>query len=261
MLEPKPSKVLAAGAAIKLWKLYRFPSARELVLEDLALALGVLVIEDRLDTAEARLVRNGPRGLIRVNEAIPERGRKRFAIAHEIGHWILHRDISQINACTDADMFARYKASAPEVEASSFAAELLMPQAAFTPLLRRVRPSFRLISELAMEFDTSLTAAAIRCVEVTDDYWAVVASERGTIRWWRGSERFEERFWIDAGATLAAATVAGSLSRGKSAPLGPEEVESKAWVDCREGYEHDTLIEEAFPLHTCGQVLSLLYLP
>lgn len=261
MLEPKPSKILAEGAAIKLWKLYRFPSARELVLEDLALALGVLVIEDRLDTAEARLVRNGPRGLIRVNEAIPERGRKRFAIAHEIGHWILHRDISQINACTNVDMIARYKASAPEVEASSFAAELLMPQAALAPLLKRARPSFRLVSDLATEFDTSLTAAAIRCVEVTDDYWAVVASEGGKIKWWRGSERFEERFWIDAGATLTAETVAGSFYRGKALPSGPEEVESGAWVDCKAGYEHDTLIEEAFHLLTQGQVLSLLYLP
>lgn len=80
MLEPKPSRVLAVGAAIKLWKLYCFPSARELVLEDLALALGVLVVEGPLDTADARLVRSGSRGLIRVKEDIPERGRKRFAL-------------------------------------------------------------------------------------------------------------------------------------------------------------------------------------
>ena len=65
MLEPKPSKVMAVGAASQLWKLYRFPSARELVLEDLALALGVLVIEGRLDTADARLVRSGPRVRVR----------------------------------------------------------------------------------------------------------------------------------------------------------------------------------------------------
>jgi Zn-dependent peptidase ImmA (M78 family) len=261
MREQKPSKVVAAGAAIKLWKLYRFPSARELIIEDLALALGVIVIEDRLDTAEARLVRQGPRGLIRVNQLIPERGRKRFAIAHELGHWILHRDISQINACTDSDMIERYKASAPEVEASSFAAELLMPQAAFIPYLRRVRPSFRLISELATEFDTSLTATAIRCVEVTDDYWALVVSEAGRIRWWRGSERFEERFWIDTGTALAMGTVAGSLLRGKSAPSAPEEVRSSDWVDCKDGYGHDTLIEEVFPLSDRDQILSLLYLP
>ena len=228
MPEPKPSKVLAAGAAIKLWKLYRFPSARELVLEDLALALGVLVIEDRLDTAEARLVRNGPRGLLRVNEAIPERGRKRFAIAHEIGHWILHRDSSQLNICNNADMIAQYKASATEVEASFFAAELLMPQAAFAPLLRRVRPSFRLISELATEFDTSLTATAIRCVEVTDDYCAVVASEGGTIRWWKGSERFEERFWIHAGAAASGGyDRRAAVPRRRQSHRGPKRLRAR----------------------------------
>lgn len=261
MLGPKPSKVIAVGAASQLWKLYRFPSPREIVLEDLALALGVLVIEGRLDTADARLVRSGPRGLIRVKEDIPERGRKRFAVAHEIGHWILHRDISQISVCTEENMIARYKASAPEVEASTFAAELLMPQVAFAPLLRRVRPSFRLVSELATEFDSSLTAAAIRSVEVTDDYWAVVASEGGEVRWWRGSERFEQRFWIEPGSPLNPETIAGSLFRGEPAPAGPEEVECAAWAECKEGYEHENLIEEAFPLHAYGQVLSLLYLP
>ena len=40
----------------------------------------------------------------------------------------------------------------------------------------------------------------------------------------------------------------------------PRGRERRAWVDCKEGYEHDTLIEEAFPLLTHGQILSLLYL-
>jgi Zn-dependent peptidase ImmA (M78 family) len=261
MLEPKPSRVLAVGAAVKLWKLYCFPSARELVLEDLALALGVLVVEGPLDTADARLVRSGSRGLIRVKEDIPERGRKRFALAHEIGHWLLHRDMSQISICTEESMIARYKVSAPEIEASCFAAELLMPQTAFAPLIRNVRPTFRLASALAAEFDTSLTAAALRCIEVTDDYWALVVSEGGKVRWWRGSERFEERFWVEPSSTLDPGTVAGSVFRGNPAPTGPEEVDRSAWVECKEGYSHETLIEETFPLLGKGRVLSFIYLP
>jgi Zn-dependent peptidase ImmA (M78 family) len=253
--------VFAVGAASKLWKLYGIPSARELVIEDLALALGVLVVEGPLDTADARLVRSGARGLIRVKEDIPERGRKRFAIAHEIGHWILHRDISQISVCTEESMIAWYKASAPEVEASSFAAELLMPQAAFQPLIRNVRPTFRLVSELADEFDASLTATAIRCIEVTDDYWALVVSEGGRVRWWRGSERFEERFWIDPGSALDPGTVASSLFRGGLPTSGPVEVAREAWAECKADYDHETFIEESFAPRGKGQILSFVYLP
>ena len=97
MCEPKPSKIFAAGRAIQLWTLYGFRSPAELVLEDLALTLGVLVLEAPLVKADARLIRKGPRGLVRVKHDIPEPGRKRFAVAHELGHWLLHKEQSQVN--------------------------------------------------------------------------------------------------------------------------------------------------------------------
>ena len=52
--------------------------------------LGAYVRERQLEGCEAKLVRKGSMGIICVNETIPEEGRKRFAIAHEIGHFILH---------------------------------------------------------------------------------------------------------------------------------------------------------------------------
>jgi hypothetical protein len=33
---------------------------------------------------------------------------KRFALAHELGHWLLHRNISQVLACTSENMVAKY---------------------------------------------------------------------------------------------------------------------------------------------------------
>jgi hypothetical protein len=188
-------------------------------------------------------------------------GRKRFAVAHELGHWLIHKERTQINACTDQDMVAKYKASATEIEANYFAAELLMPEKFFAPRLRKARPSFALMKELAGEFGTSLTATAIRCAEVTDDYWAVVVSEAGRIRWWRGSENFEERFWIEPGTSLSTESVAGSVFEGEPVPAGPVDVDRAAWASCKEGYDDDTFIEEVFPLLDYDQILSLLYLP
>ena len=80
----RPSPVIAHSKASSIWNLYGLTSPGELVLEDIALAMGVLVIEGRLDGADARLLRKGSKGIIRVKESIPERGRKRFAIAHEL---------------------------------------------------------------------------------------------------------------------------------------------------------------------------------
>ncbi len=261
MTERKPSKVIAVGAAAQLWKLYGFKSPAELVLEDLALARGVIVIEEALDRAEARLVRRGSQGLIRVRRDIPERGRKRFAVAHELGHWMLHEKESQVAACTEQHMVTKYKASPLEVEATYFAAELLMPEKLVVPRLKGMRPSFQLVSQLAAEFDTTLTATAIRMVDVSKDYWAIVVSEGGSVKWWRGSEDFEDAFWIEAGSLVSEDTAAGAVFGGARPPQGPQEVESEHWAECRGGHEHERLLEEVFHLPAYDQVLSLLYLP
>ena len=75
-------------AASKTLRRFGLRDPRRLVLEDLAMALGVVVIDAPLQGAEARLVRRGEKGLIRVSEDIPELGRRRFAIGHELGHQI-----------------------------------------------------------------------------------------------------------------------------------------------------------------------------
>lgn len=66
--------------------------------------------------------------MIRVKDALPERGRRRFTIAHELGQWLLHKHISQVLACTSLDMVAQYQGSEAEIEANDFAAALLMPE-------------------------------------------------------------------------------------------------------------------------------------
>ncbi len=116
----------AEVAAAKLLRRFGLRDPRNLVLEDLAMALGVVVVDASLKGAEARLVRRGKKGLIRVSDAIPEAGRRRFAIAHELGHWSVHAHTSQLNLCLDEDIVG-YKGSREELEANAFAGSLLMP--------------------------------------------------------------------------------------------------------------------------------------
>lgn len=259
MWDKKPSSVLSQARAAYVWQLYGFQSPEDLVLEDLALALGVLVLEGPLDTAEARLVRKGNRGLIRVKQDIPEPGRKRFAIAHEIGHWLLHENLTQILACTSQDMVAKYKASAPEIEANYFAAELLMPEKLFKPMASRGRPSAELIKRVAAEFGTTLTSTAIRFAEVMDDYFAVVFSEKGRIRWSRGSKPFEKRYWLEPGTTLSLDTVAGRYFRDGVIHEGSHELDRGAWLQNDVDDSDEPIFEEIIPLTRYGQVMSLIW--
>jgi len=261
MAQQQISDIAAVGAAFNLWKLYGFQNPSELVLEDLALARGVLVIDGRLDSADARLVRKGARGLIRVSNMIAEAGRRRFAIAHELGHWMLHAKLSQMLSCTSEDMVAKYKGSVEEIEANVFAAELLMPQNFFLARIKNSQPSIQLLKQEANFFLTSLTATAIRWIELTDDYCAVVFSENGKIRWWRGSKPLDGRLWLDAGIDLHADSIAGSYFRGNQVASGRQKIEAECWVDDARRLGTKYLFEEAYVMERYGQVMSLLTLP
>ncbi len=83
----KPDLIEARYRARHVCKALNITSPEDIVVEDIAMARGVYVTEGRLDGAEARLVRSGERGLVRLKADLPEVGRKRFAVAHELGHW------------------------------------------------------------------------------------------------------------------------------------------------------------------------------
>lgn len=106
-------------------------------VEDIAEShLGLFVRDEALDDGVSGVLRIRER-LIGVNAAEGERWprRRRFTIAHEVGHWVLHRDdiadlvVTRTVGYVPSDPA---KAQTPEEirerEANRFAAELLMPE-------------------------------------------------------------------------------------------------------------------------------------
>lgn len=91
-------------------------------VEGAARRLGIDVEDLRLSGSVAGLlVREEPkRWLIIVNSRLTEPGRRRFTIAHELGHWALHRPVLR-QASTELE-------GQWEREADEFAAHLLMPR-------------------------------------------------------------------------------------------------------------------------------------
>lgn len=262
MINPKPNKILAVAEATRLWKLYDFKTPNELVLEDLAMALGIVVIDDALDSAAARLVRNGGTGIIRISTALSETNRRRFALAHEIGHWQLHSSKSPLLACTEDDMLKQYGASPLEVEASAFAGALLMPKKLFLERVRERRPTRAVITELCEYFGTSLTATALRFVETSHDYYVFVLSEANRIRWWKASDAFgEHNLWIDSRTLLHNGSIAASFFRGDIVPVEPRHIDVCQWFDDLPHIHSNTVVEQAFPLKSYNQVISMLWLP
>lgn len=254
----KGNPALAAAEAEQIWRLYGFASPRDLVLEDLAYAMGVLVVDGPLDSAEARLVRSGRRGLIRIRDGISNVGRRRFTIAHELGHWVLHEKHSQVVACTNKDLLVAYHASPEESDANVFGSTLLMPRDLFDERARGREILWGTVRELAHYFGTSLTATAVRLIDLTADYGALVVSENGRITWWKVSAPFRDAFRVQARSKVPPGSVAATLFEGGTHPGEPIEQSLDRWshVDGAEG----EVMEDTLFLDHYGVALSLVSL-
>ncbi len=260
MVPAKANKSLAHSCADGLWKLFGLHKPADLRLEDLAMARGVFVHDGILASAEARLVRKGDKGIIRVRQGLRPAARRRFAIAHELGHWELHSNVSQVFVCTDEDMVADYRKSPIEAEANYFASALLMPTRLFSAAMPHGAPTFAVLNQLSELFGTSLTATAIRWMDLARDYCALVVCENGRIKWWRGSDSFETALWITAGQPVSSYAVASRVDA--RTPHHPTDVVSiDTWAEIREELTTDDLTEETIYQAAYGRTLSLLWLP
>jgi Zn-dependent peptidase ImmA (M78 family) len=226
-------------------------------LEEVCIARGVIPVERPLDGADGQLLRRAD-GTVRivVNSRL-QRQRKRFTLGHELGHHEQHGDSDQLRVCTSFDL-RDYARDPQEIEANQFAAYLLMPPALFDENADEKLPSFELVRELALGFDTSITATARRVVECSTYRVAVVASTPKGVWWWDSSDRFRAR--IDRRSPrLSPKTMAHkSMVRGLQLGRGLQEVDPAAWL---EDYRGDSeLHESCVHMPSWDMCLSLLVL-
>ncbi|MFH1724770.1 MAG: ImmA/IrrE family metallo-endopeptidase, partial [Elusimicrobiota bacterium] len=127
--KPDAKTVQAADQARQVLAELSVSHPGEESIRDLACARGALVREGPMQGAESWMVKMGRHGLIRVRESIPEDTRKRYDIAHELGHFELHSEADQLGLCLDAELAAAYRSkNAEEIEAHAFANEFLLPE-------------------------------------------------------------------------------------------------------------------------------------
>ncbi len=223
----------AVQAANRLLSPFAVTHPSQIDLEAVARSRDVLVYDSPLSGAEARLVRHRQGlGLIRIRPNIREVGRRRFTLAHELGHWELHAEYSQANVCSKSDI-GSYGGSRLEIEANCFASELLMPTDLFRERCEGVDPDIFAIRHIADEFSVSLTAAAIRFSEECKKHCVVAFSENGVVQWWWDRfERYSDRdrkIWIPGRHKIQEGAAAWSCVRGEISLGQMEETDPAYW--------------------------------
>lgn len=164
------------------------------------------------------------------NNGIPSKGRINFTLAHEFGHYLIHRfAFPNGMRCRQQD-FVRWDSEYKKVEqeANTFAAYLLMP---FDDYRRQISastaPTFDMLTHCAERYEVSLVAATLRWLCYTGQRAMLVVSRDGFILWTRSSKAaYKSGIYIK--------------TSGSVVPVPDNSVAARpdAFVDARIGVNH-----------------------
>jgi hypothetical protein len=201
----------------------------EIDLEAIAYYVNARVRYRPLDGCEARIIGKGNEAIISVNSNSTYR-RKRFSIAHELGHWFHHR--GKCLACRVEEYRPR-DALSPERTADSYAADLLMPNYLFRPLARQQsKLTFKAVTALADIFKSSKPATAIRFVESDHSPALVVCHGLRGRKWFTRSRSVPQRWFPQDNLDAASFAFGVQFGGNPDDPL-PRKIGADAWFDRR----------------------------
>jgi len=233
----------------------RIRDARDIDLEAIACDLGVSVENQNLTGCEATLVGVGGRAIATIKPSAVY-GRERFSLAHELGHWNMHRgksfrcrvDEPDDTLVTDRDL---------EKQADQYASHLLMPSAIFNPAVKALgSPSFKEIDGLTQTFQTSMIATTLRLAAI-DTLPVIVACFSKEGRVWSIPAPHVPRRWFVINDLDEDSFAYDLMTKGTQTP-GLRKQAGEVWFqnDDAEDYE---LYEHSVPYRN-GTILVLLYL-
>jgi len=230
-------------------------SPEEIDLEDIAFLMGVEVQYCPLDGCEARIIGNeaGTEAIATIN-CRSSWERQRYSLGHELGHWHHHR--GKLLFCHSEDIGNAAKAVQFERDADRFAADLLMPRQIFDPILaKHGKINFKTIRALADDFQTSLTATAIRVAESRRVHAVLACYNRDGRRWFTRSPGVPSR-WFPSSTVDRETPAYGLLFQGETDSALPMRIPADAWFDCYDAKYYD--IREQSVRISADEILTIL---
>jgi hypothetical protein len=222
-------------------------------LEAIAWTQGARVRYRPLRGCEARIFGHGENAVISINIG-SSFTRKRFSLAHELGHWHFHR--GKLLFCRASDIGGMRGHSDHERVANRFAADLLMPAFMFDPLIRALpKVDFGTLDGVANTFSVSRTAAAIRMVERNYCPAVLVCHEKRGRKWFVRAPDVPEK-WFPRADLDPESYAFDVLFGGKPEDRLSHKIGADAWFDRWEAEKYEVR-EQTVRTHG-GETLTLI---
>ena len=199
--------------------------------------------------------------MILYSSATTSEGRKRFTIAHEFGHFILHRNQRPSFSCDKESVYSGAdNMRAIEREADDFASNLLMPGDLLRDWISNQRIDLHVLSAIAQRFEVSFEALCIRFIKFTPLRAILVYWDNGFVKYeWRSSSAIKSRARIRRNDDPAEPPP-GTLAADTSVAQEWDGTQMSAAIWCPEEAPHMKLRELKHSYPTRDRVLTLLLL-
>jgi len=200
----------------------------DLTLNEIALSLNAFVKESDLKGSKGRILLGKREAIITIDSKVKLEANKKFILAHEIGHLVLHKEISELFSDTTKTLNEWFANGPHEIEANQFAAELLMPSELFKSKVAGRKMELELIREIADFFGTSQTATLLKYKDLGDFSVSIIYSENGIVQWKKESDDFPLKY-LPKGSKIQNGSAAWDFFNGQGLEEEPVLVEALDW--------------------------------
>jgi len=231
--------------------------------------LGAIMIEEELVHYDGKIVFGKNKTVIKVNSQIQFPERKRFVAAHEIGHFMMHKDMElPDDTFSNFNIFAGMEKSlrtgVQELEANEFASELLMPDKLFLKEVIGKKFTPFLIKNLSERFKTSLTATVFKYLQYDLHPICIVFIENGKVKYWKKSA--DMKVWIcdfnrlaPPSDSVAAEYIQNDYTFIYKLDEKAQTIKKSTWFKLRD-YDEDTdFYEYCIPTKKYKTLLSIIW--
>ncbi|RZT92376.1 uncharacterized protein DUF955 [Ancylomarina subtilis] len=250
-----------AIAAKKIINEFGLENPQDFSIEELIYARDIIFEEKKILNSDGRIVFGKSKTKISINSEIKYSGRRRFTLAHELGHFELHHNENthlEDNTLT-LDYF---KYGGQEYEANQFAVELLMPSASFVSFTKGKQFSPDLLREIAEHFQTSLTSATFRYLEIGQHPISLFHCRDKKVIYWKNSPDYYRRIKDITKLQPPTDSVAmeffndGTIYREEDSA---QEIYKSTWFETDEYDNEDEYYEYAIVTKDYNTVLSVVW--
>jgi len=245
--------------AAKLIDEYCIDKPQKLNIVEIANAENLFVIERPLKNFLGMINYEQNIGLITVSAYLNSETQKIFTITHEMGHFFNERfKAEHLRGCKSTDLISYKSKMYNEDNANVFAAELLMHKPWFLDFTKNTEVSIELIKESANYFNVSLTAAAIRFIEIGLSPAAIIYCVNKKVKWFAVHNHFPLKF-IAKDLTVPDESLASKLFNGSSTITEKRLVRAIAWFKGQYNCKSSTyLFEQCISMPNYNAVMVLL---